>query len=85
MLHEPAAFTQLLQFLTIPVTEMFRDPPYYAALREHVLPVLSTYPSLKVWVAGCSTGEEVLSLAILLKEEGLLERTIMHPTMNTSC
>lgn len=80
VLHEPAAFSQLLQFLTIPVTEMFRDPPYYAALREHVLPVLSTYPSLKVWVAGCSTGEEVLSLAILLKEEGLLERTIMYAT-----
>lgn len=80
VLHEPAAFSQLLQFLTIPVTEMFRDPPYYAALREHVLPVLSTYPSLKVWVAGCSTGEEVLSLAILLKEEGLLERTIIYAT-----
>lgn len=80
VLHEPAAFSQLLQFLTIPVTEMFRDPQYYAALREHVLPVLSTYPSLKVWVAGCSTGEEVFSLAILLKEEGLLERTIIYAT-----
>ncbi|GAB2861417.1 chemotaxis protein CheR [Pseudoduganella ginsengisoli] len=78
--HEPAAFSRLLQFLTIPVTEMFRDPLYYAALREHVLPVLSTYPSLKVWVAGCSTGEEVFSLAILLKEEGLLERTIIYAT-----
>lgn len=80
VLHEPAAFSQLLQFLTIPVTEMFRDPQYYAALREHVLPVLSTYPSLKVWVAGCSTGEEVFSLAILLKEERLLERTIIYAT-----
>jgi len=80
VLHEPAAFSELLQFLTIPVTEMFRDPSYYAALREHVLPVLSTYPSLKIWVAGCSTGEEVFSLAILLKEEGLLERSIIYAT-----
>ncbi|SFV13576.1 CheR family methyltransferase [Pseudoduganella namucuonensis] len=80
VLHEPAAFSQLLQYLTIPVTEMFRDPGYYAALREHVMPVLSTYPSLKIWVAGCSTGEEVYSLAILLKEEGLLERSIIYAT-----
>ena len=80
VLHDPAAFTQLLQYLTIPVTEMFRDPTYYAALREHVMPVLSTYPSLKIWVAGCSTGEEVYSIAILLKEEGLLERSIIYAT-----
>ncbi|UGQ46620.1 CheR family methyltransferase [Massilia endophytica] len=80
VLHEPAAFAELLQFMTIPVTEMFRDPSYYAALREHVMPVLSTYPSLKIWVAGCSTGEEVYSLAILLKEEGLLERSIIYAT-----
>jgi len=80
VVHEPAAFSTLLQYLTIPVTEMFRDPTYYAALREHVVPVLRTYPSLKVWVAGCSTGEEVFSLAILLKEEGLLERTMIYAT-----
>jgi len=80
VLHEPAAFSQLLQYLTIPVTEMFRDPSYFVSLREHVLPVLSTYPSLKIWVAGCSTGEEVFSLAILLKEEGLLERSIIYAT-----
>jgi chemotaxis protein methyltransferase CheR len=80
VVHEPAAFSQLLQYLTIPVTEMFRDPSYYAALREHVLPVLRTYPSLKIWVAGCSTGEEVYSLAILLKEEGLLERSMIYAT-----
>jgi len=80
VLHEPNAFSQLLQFLTIPVTEMFRDPSYFTAMREHVLPVLGTYPSLKIWVAGCSTGEEVFSLAILLKEEGLLERCIIYAT-----
>ena len=76
ILHEPQAFMQLLQYLTIPVSEMFRDPGYFLALREQVVPLLHTYPSLKVWVAGCSTGEEVYSLAILLHEEGLLERTL---------
>jgi chemotaxis protein methyltransferase CheR len=80
VMHDPAAFAQLLQYLTIPVTEMFRDPDYYAAIRKQVVPFLKTYPSLNVWVAGCSTGEEVYSLAILLHEEGLLERTQMYAT-----
>lgn len=80
VLHEPNGFAQLLQYLTIPVTEMFRDPEYFLAIREQVAPLLSTYPSLKIWVAGCSTGEEVYSLAILLKEEGLLERSIIYAT-----
>jgi chemotaxis protein methyltransferase CheR len=72
LLNEPGFFGSLLNFLTVPVSEMFRDPDYFRALREQVLPHLRTYPSLKVWVAGCSTGEEVYSLAILLREEGLL-------------
>ena len=80
VLHEPNGFAQLLQYLTIPVTEMFRDPDYFLAVREQVAPFLKTYPSLKIWVAGCSTGEEVYSLAILLKEEGLLERSIIYAT-----
>jgi chemotaxis protein methyltransferase CheR len=80
VMHDPDAFRQLLQFLTIPVTEMFRDPEYYAAVRQHVVPILRTYPSLNVWVAGCSTGEEVYSMAILLQEEGLLERTQIYAT-----
>lgn len=80
VLHEPNGFAQLLQYLTIPVTEMFRDPEYFLAIREQVAPLLSTYPSLKIWVAGCSTGEEVYSMAILLKEEGLLERSIIYAT-----
>jgi chemotaxis protein methyltransferase CheR len=80
VMHEAAAFARLLQYLTIPVTEMFRDPEYYAAVRSQVAPFLRTYPSLKIWVAGCSTGEEVWSLAILLKEEGLLERSIVYAT-----
>lgn len=80
VLHDPTAFPGLLDFLTVQVSEMFRDPKYFLALRERVMPMLRTYPSLKVWVAGCSTGEEVYSLAILLKEEGLLERTIIYAT-----
>jgi chemotaxis protein methyltransferase CheR len=80
VMHEPDSFAQLLQFLTIPVSEMFRDPEYFAAVRTQVLPFLATYPSLKIWVAGCSTGEEVYSLAILLHEAGLLERTLIYAT-----
>ncbi|KQM69026.1 protein-glutamate O-methyltransferase CheR [Xylophilus sp. Leaf220] len=80
LLHHPDVFGRLLQILTIPVSDMFRDPPYFLALRQHVVPVLRTYPSIKVWVAGCSTGEEVYSLAILLREEGLLERSILYAT-----
>ena len=80
VLHEPNGFAQLLQFLTIPVSEMFRDPEYFLAIREQVVPLLKTYPSLKIWIAGCSTGEEVYSMAILLKEEGLLERSIIYAT-----
>jgi chemotaxis protein methyltransferase CheR len=80
VLHEPASVPALLDFLTVPVSEMFRDPGYFRALRHTVVPVLRTYPSLKVWVAGCGTGEEVYSLAILLREEGLLERTLIYAT-----
>jgi len=80
VLREPGTFALLLQFLTIPVSEMFRDPAYFLALRRQVVPHLLTYPSLKIWVAGCSTGEEVFSLAILLREEGLLERTLIYAT-----
>jgi chemotaxis protein methyltransferase CheR len=80
LLHEPALFPVLLNFLTVQVSEMFRDPPYFRSLRDKVVPLLRTYPSLKVWVAGCSTGEEVYSLAILLQEEGLLERSLIYAT-----
>lgn len=80
VMHDPAAFAQLLQALTIPVSSMFRDPEYFLALRRQVVPVLRTYPSVKIWVAGCSTGEEVWSMAILLREEGLLERSILYAT-----
>lgn len=80
VLHEPGVFPRLLDFLTVQVSEMFRDPPYFRALREKVVPLLRTYPSLKVWVAGCSAGEEAYSLAILLREEGLLERALIYAT-----
>ena len=80
LLYEPGLFNQLLDYLTVQMSEMFRDPDYFRALRTHVVPVLRTYPSLKIWVAGCSTGEEVYSLAILLREEGLLKRTLIYAT-----
>ncbi len=80
VMHDPSVFRPLLDFLTVQVSEMFRDPGYFRALREQVIPMLRTYPSLKVWVAGCSSGEEAYSLAILLHEEGLLEKTILYAT-----
>ena len=80
LLHEPATLGRLLGYLTVQVSEMFRDPGYFRALREQVVPHLQTYPSLKVWVAGCSHGEELYSLAILFREEGLEERTIFYAT-----
>ena len=80
VLRDATAFSRLLEHLTVPVSEMFRDPAYYRALRSHVVPVLKTYPSLKVWIAGCGCGEEAFSMAILLQEEGLLERTILYAT-----
>jgi chemotaxis protein methyltransferase CheR len=80
VMHEPAVFSSLLDFLTVQVSEMFRDPDYFRALREHVVPLLRTYPSLKVWVAGCSAGEEAYSLAILLREEGLLGKSLIYAT-----
>ena len=80
LLHEPATLGRLLGYLTVQVSEMFRDPSYFRALREKVLPHLRTYPSLKVWVAGCSHGEELYSLSILFREEGLEERTIFYAT-----
>lgn len=80
ILRDPQLFGRLLQYLTVPVSEMFRDPTYYQALRQHVMPVLRTYPSVKIWIAGCSTGEEVYSIAILLREEDLLARSIIYAT-----
>ncbi len=80
VLHDPSMLPRLLDFLTVQVSDMFRDPAYFRALRDKVLPLLRTYPSLKVWIAGCSAGEEVYSLAILFREEGLYDRTIFYAT-----
>lgn len=80
ILHDPSAVDRLLADLSINVTEMFRDPGFYAALRERVVPTLRTHPFLRIWVAGCSSGEEVVSLAILLREEGLLDRARIYAT-----
>lgn len=80
VLHDPDIVPRLLPYLTVQVSEMFRDPAYFLTLRSQVLPHLRTYPSLKVWVAGCSAGEELYSLAILFREEGLESRTIFYAT-----
>lgn len=80
VVHEPAAFAELLRYLTIQVSDLFRDPSYFRVLREQVMPHLATYPSLRVWVAGCGTGEEAYSIAILLHEEGLLDRSLVYAT-----
>jgi chemotaxis protein methyltransferase CheR len=80
------AFGQLVRILTVPVSEMFRDPAFFRAFREQVVPELYTYPSLKLWVAGCSSGEEVYSLAIALAEEGLFDRCLIYATdINEDC
>jgi chemotaxis protein methyltransferase CheR len=80
ILHDPAAFQALILDLSVTVTEMFRDPWFFLALRQKVFPYLKTFPFINVWQAGCATGEEVYSLAILLKEEGLYARTRIYAT-----
>ena len=80
VIHDEEVFSKLVQHFSIPVTEMFRDPFVYVALREEVIPLLRTYPHIKVWHAGCATGEEVYSVAILFKEENIYERTTIYAT-----
>jgi chemotaxis protein methyltransferase CheR len=80
LLRDSALMERLLLDLSINVTAMFRDPTFYVALREKVVPNLKTYPFSRIWVAGCSTGEEVFSLAILLEEEGIYDRTRIYAT-----
>lgn len=80
VLQDPAFAASLLQDFSITVTEMFRDPDFYKSLREHVIPLLRTYPFIRIWHAGCSTGEEAYSMAILLTEEGLYDRTTIYAT-----
>jgi chemotaxis protein methyltransferase CheR len=80
VLHDRTVLPQMLGYLTVQVSEMFRDPGYFRALREKVVPHLKTYPSVKVWIAGCSAGEELYSMAILFREEGLESRSIFYAT-----
>lgn len=80
LFYEPGFLGEVIARLSVPVTEMFRDPQVFATLRREVVPVLRTFPRINVWQAGCATGEEVYSLAILLQEEGLLERSQIYAT-----
>ena len=80
LLHEPSFLPVVLEGLSVPVSEMFRDPEVFLALREQVFPVLASYPQINIWQAGCAHGQEVYSLAILLEEAGLYERTQIYAT-----
>lgn len=80
LLHDQTLFGTMVSTFSTPVTEMFRDPPFFKFLREAVVPYLKTYPFVRVWLAGCATGEEAYSLAILLREEGLGERATLFAT-----
>jgi chemotaxis protein methyltransferase CheR len=80
LLKDEIIFERFVQDVTVKVTEMFRDPPFYKSLQENVIQRLATYPFIKIWIAGSSTGEEVYSLAILFSEKGLLERSLIYAT-----
>lgn len=80
VLHDRDCFDRLVYNLSIPVTEMFRDPEVFKTFREKVIPILRTYPYIRIWHAGCSTGEEVYSMAIMLYEEGLYEKSRIYAT-----
>lgn len=80
VLHDPECLQRLVADFSINVTEMFRDPSFFQSFREHAVPLLRTYPSLRIWHAGCATGEEVYSMAILLQEEGLLDKAKIYAT-----
>src|SRR5690606_4827470 len=79
-LHDADCLNRLLNDLSINVTEMYRDPLFWNEFREKVIPHLHTYPSIRIWLAGCASGEEVYSMAILLKEEGLYEKAKIYAT-----
>ena len=80
LLHDESCFDEFLKIMSVTVTSMFRDPLFYQAVREKVIPVLKTFPFVKIWHPGCATGEEVYSMAILLHEEGFLDRTRIYAT-----
>lgn len=80
VLHDPVCLKRLIADFSINVTEMFRDPDFFRNFRESVVPILRTYPTIRIWHAGCSTGEEVFSMAILLHEEGIYEKAKIYAT-----
>lgn len=80
ILNSESEFEAFIQELSVTVTEMFRDPTFFKSLREKVIPSLETWPFIKVWIAGCATGEEILSISILLKEANLLNRSVIYAT-----
>jgi len=80
IVNEPEYLKHFIEEITVNVTEMFRDPHFFKALRENILPQLGTYPLIRIWVAGCSTGEEAYSVAILLKEAGLYHKSLIYAT-----
>ncbi len=80
LFHDEKSFDEFLKIMSVTVTEMFRDPAFYRAIREQIVPVLKTYPFVKIWHAGCATGEEVYSMALLLYEEGFLDRARIYAT-----
>ena len=80
VLHDEDFFNCFLKDMSITITEFFRDPPFYRALRDQVIPILKTYPYVKIWHPGCATGEEVYSMAIVLHEEGFLNRAQIYAT-----
>ena len=79
-IHDEIAFAQFVKDMSVTVTEMFRDPDFFQSVRTHILPLLKTFPFIKIWHAGCATGQEAYSMAILLAEEGLLERCQIYAT-----
>lgn len=80
IVNDPEYFKRFVEEITVNVTEMFRDPSFFKALRENILPQLGTYPLIRIWVAGCSTGEEAYSIAILLKEANLYHKSLIYGT-----
>lgn len=73
-------YKRMVEEITVNVTEMFRDPLFYSVLRKEIMPILALKPFIRIWHAGCSTGEEVFSMAIILKELGLLDKTLLYAT-----
>lgn len=80
LMHDESYLRRFIEEVTVNVTEMFRDPEFFKYLRQHILPTLGTYPLIRIWIAGCASGEEAYSMAILLKEANLLHKSLIYAT-----